>query len=85
MPIINATTARKNFFKIMNEVNITHEPIFVTGKNKNVVVISEEDYRSMAETLYLCSIPNMREKIIEGLNTPLEECVDDIKTNQSPA
>ena len=78
MPILNATTARNNFFKIMNEVNITHEPIFVTGKSKNVVVISEEDYNSMTETLYLCSIPGMREKIIEGLNTPLEECVEDI-------
>ncbi len=72
MPIVNATTARNNFFKIMEDVVITHEPIYVTGKAGNVVVISEEDYRSIQETLYLISIPGMREKILRGLNTPLE-------------
>lgn len=78
MSIINATTARNNFFKLMEEAVTTHEPIFITGKQGNIVVLSEEDYRSMAETIYLCNIPGMREKIIKGLNTPLEECVEDI-------
>ncbi len=78
MSIINATTARKNFFKLMEEVNTTHEPIFVTGKNGNIVVLSEEDYRSMQETFYLCTIPGMREKIIKGIETPLDECVEDM-------
>jgi len=75
--IINATTARNNFFKLMEEAVTTHEPIYVTGKQGNIVVMSEEDYRAMIETIFLCSIPGMREKIIEGLNTPLEECVED--------
>ncbi|MBC7766088.1 MAG: type II toxin-antitoxin system Phd/YefM family antitoxin [Hyphomonadaceae bacterium] len=78
MSILNATTARNNFFKLMEEAITTHEPIFVTGKQGNIVVLSEEDYRSMAETIYLCNIPGMREKIKEGLNTPLEECVEDL-------
>lgn len=78
MSIVNATTARNNFFKLMEEAITTHEPIYVTGKSGNVVVLSEEDYRSIQETLYLCSIPGMREKIIEGLNTPLEDCVEDM-------
>jgi len=78
VPIINATTARNNFFKLMEEVLTTNEPIYITGKNGNVVVLSEEDYRSMQETFYLCTIPGMREKIIEGLATPLDECVEDI-------
>ena len=77
MPIVNATTARNNFFKIMEDVVITHEPIYVTGKAGNVVVISEEDYRSIQETLYLISILGVREKILRKFNTPLEDLVED--------
>jgi len=77
MSILNATKARNNFFKIMDEAINTHEPVYVTGKNGNVVILSEEDWRSIQETLYLSGIPDMREKIVKGLNTPLEECVED--------
>lgn len=77
MSILNATNARKNFFKLMDETITTHEPVYVTGKNGNVVMLSEEDYKSIQETMYLCSLPGMREKIIKGLNTPLTECVQD--------
>jgi antitoxin YefM len=77
MTILNATTARKNFFKLMEDAVTTHEPIYITGKNGNVVVLSEEDFRSIQETLYLSSMPGMREKIINGLKVPLEELVED--------
>ncbi|MCR6546071.1 type II toxin-antitoxin system Phd/YefM family antitoxin [Dehalobacterium formicoaceticum] len=77
MTIINATTARNNFFKLIEEALTTHEPVYITSKTGNVVVLSEEDYRSIQETLYLCSVPTMREKIMEGLNTPLDECIED--------
>lgn len=77
MSIINATTARNNFFKLIEEALTTHEPVFITSKTGNVVVLSEEDYRSIQETLYLCSVPTMQEKIMEGLNTPLDECIED--------
>lgn len=77
MPILNATTARSNFFKLIEEVIETHEPVYVTGKRGNVVILSEEDWRSIQETLYLDSIPGMREKIINGLNTSLDECIED--------
>jgi antitoxin YefM len=77
MSIVNATTARNNFFKLMEEVITTHEPVYITGKTGNVIMLSEEDYRSIQETLYLCSISGMREKIVAGLNTPLGECVED--------
>ena len=76
MTIINATTARNNFFKLMEEAITNNEPIIVTGKSGNVVVLSEADFRAMEETLYLCSIPTMREKIMKGLDTPLDECVE---------
>ena len=78
MSIVNATTVRNNFFKLMDDAVTLHEPIFVTGKNGNVVVLSEEDYRSIQETLYLVSIPGMRDKIITGLKTPLEDLIEDI-------
>lgn len=77
MSILNATNARNNFFKLMDEAITTHEPVYVTGKNGNVVMLSEEDYKSIQETLYLCSIPGMREKIMNGIKTPLSECVED--------
>jgi len=77
MSILNATTARKNFFKLVKDAVTTHEPIYITGKNGNVVVLSEEDFRSIQETLYLSSIPGMREKIINGLKVPPEELVED--------
>ncbi len=77
MTIVNATTARKNFFKLIDQAVTTHEPVYITGKTGNVVVLSEEDYRSIQETLYLYSVPTMREKIIQGLNTPLDECIED--------
>ncbi|MCW3490200.1 type II toxin-antitoxin system Phd/YefM family antitoxin [Dethiobacter alkaliphilus] len=77
MSIVNATTARNNFFKLIEEVISTHEPVYITGKTGNVIMLSEEDYRSIQETLHLCSVAGMREKIVEGLNTPLDECVED--------
>ena len=75
MSVINATTARANFYKIVDEAIDSHEPICVTAKKGNVIIISEDDWRSMQETLYLLSIPGMRESLIEGKNTPTSECV----------
>lgn len=77
MSILNATTARKRFFSLLEEAVTTREPIFVTGKTGNVVIVSEKDWKGIQETLYLVSIPGMREKIINGINIPLEECVED--------
>jgi PHD/YefM family antitoxin component YafN of YafNO toxin-antitoxin module len=66
-------------YKLLDEVALSHEPILITGKRTNAVLISEEDWRAINETLYLISIPGMREAIIEGLNTPIEECTDEIE------
>lgn len=76
MPIVNATNARNNFFKLIETALATHEPVYVTTKSGNVVLLSEEDYRSIQETLYLCSLPGMKEKIIQGIETPLDDCVE---------
>ena len=74
MPTITATEARKNLYKLIDEVSESHEPIQITGKRGNAVLISEDDWRAVQETLYLHSIPGMKESIIEGLNTPVDKC-----------
>lgn len=82
MKCISITQARKNIYKLVEEVNQNHEPITVTNtKGNNAILISEEDWNSICETLYLESIPGMTEKIIEGINTPLEDCVDGDEVN----
>ena len=73
MSSMNVTNARKNLYKIVELVNKTHEPIEITGKDASAVLIGEEDWRSIQETLYLTSIPGMRESIIEGMQTPHDQ------------
>jgi prevent-host-death family protein len=75
--IIKVTEARNNLYKLIDEASESHEPIHISGKRSNAVLISEEDWRSIQETLNLLSIPGMRESIIEGLQTPVEECSEE--------
>ena len=77
--ITNITNARNNLFELVEEVLEKNEVYRITSKKANVVLLSDEDYSGIMETLYLTSIPGMREKLIEGLNTPVEECVEGSK------
>ncbi len=74
MKTINATRARTSLYKLIDTANESNEPIQITGKRGNAVIISEDNWRAIQETLYLVSIPGMRESIREGLETTLEEC-----------
>lgn len=74
MTTITATEARKLLYKLLDEVADSHEPIQITGKRGNAVLLAEEDWRAVQETLYLLSVPGMRESILEGMKTPVEEC-----------
>ena len=74
--IVTASEARANIFRLMDQVSETHIPVTITGKRGNAIMISEEDWRSIQETIYLSSIPNMVESIVEGLKTPVDECID---------
>ena len=76
MRTITATKARSSLYKLIDETAKASEPIYISGKRNNAVLLSEEDWRSIEETLYLTSIPNMRESIIKGLKTPVEKCTD---------
>ena len=68
-----ATQARANLYRLLDQVAKTHEPVAITGRRNNGVLISEEDWRAVQETLYLLSIPGMRESIRKGLLTPLSK------------
>ncbi len=78
MTTLNATEARANLYSLIDEASNTHKPIRITGKRTNAVLLSEEDWNAINETLYLVSIPGMRESIQEGLNTDLNECDKDL-------
>jgi prevent-host-death family protein len=76
---LTITEARKNIYKLIDQTHDTHEPIHITGKRNNAVLVSEEDWRNIQETLFLTSIPGMRESIIEGMNTPLADTSDSLE------
>lgn len=78
MQTLTATEARKQLYRLIDETAMTHEPITITGKRGNAVLLSESDWKAIQETLYLVNIPGMRESIIEGLQTPVEECSEDL-------
>ena len=82
--ITNITNARNNLFELVDEVINKNQVYRITSKKGNVVLLSDEEYSGMMETLYLTSIPGMREKLIEGLNTPVEECVKVDWENELP-
>lgn len=77
--IITVSQARTNIYKIMDETAQTHQPIVITGKRNNVVMLSEEDWNAIEETLYLNSIPGMASSIKEAMDAPNSEFSEDIE------
>ena len=78
MTTLNATEARSKLYRLIDEATQTHEPITITGKRGNAVLIAERDWNAINETLHLLSIPGMRESIREGMESSLEECERDL-------
>jgi len=78
MASITATEARRRLYSLLNEVAESHEPIRIAGRSHSGVLVSEEDWRAIQETLYLTSIPGMRESIRKGLKTPVEKCSEEL-------
>ncbi len=75
MSTLNVIEARSN---LIDETAKTHEPILITGKRGNAVLLAEEDWRAVNKSLYLLSIPGMRESIREGMSTELAGCGKDL-------
>ena len=73
MTTVNVTEARANLYKLIDDASSSHEPVVITGKRANAVLLAEGDWNAINETLYLLSVPGMRESIIEGMQENLEE------------
>lgn len=78
MTSINATKARAELYRLLEEVSVTHEPVQIKGKKGSAVLVSEEDWRSIQETLHLLSVPGMRESVVAGMKTAVEECSEQL-------
>lgn len=78
MAILKVTDARSDLYNLIDEAAESHQPIVITGKRNNAVLISESDWNAIHETLYLLSVPGMRESIKEGLEEDVAECSKDI-------
>jgi prevent-host-death family protein len=74
MRTVPVTNARQNIFNIIEQTIVNSEPIQITSKKGDVVMISLEDWSAIQETLYLLQIPGMRESILEGSKETIGEC-----------
>ena len=77
--VMSVSQVRADIYKVMDETAQTHEPVLITGKRNNVVMLSQEDWNAIEETLYLNSIPNMASSIQESMNAHDEEFSETIE------
>ena len=73
MTTVNVTEARANLYKLIDDASVSHEPVVITGKRGNAVLLAESDWNAINETLYLLSVPGMRESILEGMRENIED------------
>ena len=78
MTTLSATEARANLYRVIDDIAESHEPVLITSKRNNAVLISEQDWAAIQETLHLLSIPGMRESIKEGMQTDIGECDEEL-------
>ena len=74
MKLVQAAEAQTSLSVLITETATSHEPIYIAGEHEHAVLIGEEDWRAIQETLYLAGIPGMRQSILRGLKTPVEKC-----------
>ena len=78
MNTLTASEARSNLYKLMDQTAESHQPIVITGKRSNSVLVSAEDWEAIQETLYLLSVPGMRETIKQGMAEPVGNCAKEL-------
>ena len=78
MTVITASEARANLYRLIDEAASSHRPLLISGKRNKAVLVSEEDWEAIQETLFLLSVPGMRESIREGMEAPVDECAEDL-------
>jgi len=79
MAVLSVSKAKENLEAIVDEVQNSYEPMIISGKNHSAVLVSEEVWRFIEETLYLSSIPSMKESIIKGMAEKIEECATSVE------
>ena len=79
MTTMTVTEARKSLYSLVDETNSSHEPIHILGKRGGAVLIGEDDWSAIEETLYLTSIPHMQKSIVDGLKNTVEECSEELE------
>ena len=75
----SASNARSNLYRLIDQTAESHKPVLITGKRHNAVLVSEEDWAAIQETLHLLSIPGMRASIRRGLKTPVSKCRKELR------
>mgnify|MGYP000609423277 FL=1 len=78
MKSLNFTEARANLYKLINDTTVNHEPVVITGKRGNVVLLAEDDWNAINETLHLLSVPGMRESILEGMQESIDNAATEL-------
>lgn len=78
MTSITATEARKKLYTLLDDVANSHEPVHISGNRNSAVLVAATDWRAIEETLYLNSVPGMRDSIVKGLKTPVEKCTKEL-------
>ena len=77
MPNTNITQFRKNVFAMLENTIKYNEPINISTKSGNAILLSEEEYNGIMATLELSSNAELKKTLIDGMNTPLSECISE--------
>lgn len=78
MTTFSASDARANLYRLIDQAAESHEPVLISGKRSNAVLVSEEDWAAVQETLHLLSVPGMRESIKAGMSEPVDSCATEL-------
>lgn len=78
MITISASEARANLYRLIDEAAFSHQTLLITGKRNKAVLVSNDDWEAIQETLFLLSVPGMRESIRKGKDTPADECSESL-------
>ena len=78
MMTLNVTEARANLYKLIDDTTVSHEPVVITGKRGNAVLLAEDDWNAINETLHLLSVPGMRESIVEGMQESIDSAATEL-------
>ena len=78
MTTLSASEARANLYRLIDQAAESHQPIVISGKRSNAVLIAEQDWQAIQETLFLLSVPGMRESIKAGMSKPIDTCAKEL-------